>query len=94
MLNFAAFHPQHNLENTVFDGPWVSTADSSEFKALFEEWEPEVRILIEVRPFRRMTTMTLCYSRDSLVCRQLVEMGHSHRQTALVIYFRASGTPR
>ncbi|KAG5644252.1 hypothetical protein DXG03_008790 [Asterophora parasitica] len=45
-INFVAFIAQPDLEDTPFDGPWVSATDSDEFGGLFSHWEPEVQDLI------------------------------------------------
>ncbi|RDB27667.1 Salicylate hydroxylase [Hypsizygus marmoreus] len=47
MINFVAFSARHDLENTTFDGPWMSTTDKTEFAGMFSHWEPEVQDLIE-----------------------------------------------
>ncbi|KAF8888107.1 salicylate hydroxylase [Infundibulicybe gibba] len=46
MINFVAFLSRHNLENTKFNGPWVSTVEKSDFVHLFANWEPEVQELM------------------------------------------------
>ncbi|KAG5638592.1 hypothetical protein H0H81_011678 [Sphagnurus paluster] len=48
LINFAAFSSRPELENTIFDGPWVSTVDKEEFSSLFSAWEPDVQDLISV----------------------------------------------
>ncbi len=47
-INFAAFKAQYDLEQTSFDGPWSSNSRKDELVGLFDDWEPEVRALIEV----------------------------------------------
>ncbi|KAJ3862361.1 hypothetical protein EV359DRAFT_74222 [Lentinula novae-zelandiae] len=46
LINFVAFVVKHHLENTQFNGPWMSTVDNSAFSSIFAHWEPEVRALI------------------------------------------------
>lgn len=46
LVNFVAFVTRHELENTKFQGPWVSTCDRSVFAGVFAHWEPEVQMLI------------------------------------------------
>lgn len=48
MVNIAAFSTRPDLEDTVFDGPWVSVADDTEFSKVFGQWEPEVKALVHV----------------------------------------------
>ncbi|KAF5349393.1 hypothetical protein D9758_015518 [Tetrapyrgos nigripes] len=47
MINFVAFDIRHELENTKFNGPWVSTSNKSRFASRFADWEPEVQTLLE-----------------------------------------------
>ncbi|KAJ2916737.1 hypothetical protein MD484_g3704, partial [Candolleomyces efflorescens] len=53
-INFVAFKARHDLENTKFNGPWVSATDSSEVTSMFRTWEPEVQALMDCieRPLR------------------------------------------
>jgi hypothetical protein len=48
VVNFAAFHARHELENTPYDGPWISSADKEEFLVTTSQWEPEVQSLLSV----------------------------------------------
>lgn len=48
LVNFVAFVSRHHLENTVFNGPWMSMVEPSAFAPLFAHWEPEVQALIAV----------------------------------------------
>ncbi|KAL0565839.1 hypothetical protein V5O48_016176 [Marasmius crinis-equi] len=41
LINFVAFTCRHDLENTKFNGPWVSVTDKSYFASHFSHWEPE-----------------------------------------------------
>ncbi|KAJ3993829.1 hypothetical protein F5050DRAFT_620234 [Lentinula boryana] len=45
-VNLVAFVVQHHLENTTFNGPWMSTVDVSAFSSTFTHWEPDVQILL------------------------------------------------
>ncbi len=49
MINFAAFRARYDAEDTTFNGPWVHDVTQSELLADFDQWEPEVRALIQVR---------------------------------------------
>ncbi|KAJ4490652.1 hypothetical protein J3R30DRAFT_3751372 [Lentinula aciculospora] len=46
LINFVAFVIQHKLENTKFNGPWMSTVEPSAFSTSFAHWEPDVQALI------------------------------------------------
>lgn len=55
MINFVAFVSRHELENTQYDGPWMSIinreADPEAFKkafSTFEGWEEDVKAMIDV----------------------------------------------
>lgn len=55
MINFVAFVSKHELENTEYDGPWMSIinrgADPEAFKnafSAFEGWEEDVQAMIDV----------------------------------------------
>jgi hypothetical protein len=48
MINFVGFKSRHDLENTKFNGPWVSYPENSELVSIFKGWEPEVLALVEV----------------------------------------------
>uniref|UniRef100_A0A0W0FYG3 FAD-binding domain-containing protein n=1 Tax=Moniliophthora roreri TaxID=221103 RepID=A0A0W0FYG3_MONRR len=47
LVNFVAFTSRHDLENTKYNGPWVSSSDKSQFSSHFLHWEPQVRALID-----------------------------------------------
>ncbi|KAE9402060.1 FAD/NAD(P)-binding domain-containing protein [Gymnopus androsaceus JB14] len=54
MINFVAFVSKHELENTEYDGPWMSIinrgADPEAFKnafSAFEGWEEDVQAMID-----------------------------------------------
>ncbi|KAF9070947.1 hypothetical protein BDP27DRAFT_560479 [Rhodocollybia butyracea] len=44
-VNFVTFVSRHHLENTQFNGPWMSVVDPSTFASFFAHWEPEVQAL-------------------------------------------------
>jgi salicylate hydroxylase len=46
LINLVAFHTRHDLENTAFNGPWVSDCDKEEMVSRFSQWEPEVEVLL------------------------------------------------
>ncbi|KAJ8508861.1 hypothetical protein ONZ45_g8911 [Pleurotus djamor] len=46
LINFGAFIMRHDLENTPYDGPWVTKTSNHEIVDHFSTWEPEVRQLI------------------------------------------------
>jgi len=46
LINVAAFHVRQELENTSFNGPWVSTCEKDEVAIQFPHWEPEVEALL------------------------------------------------
>ncbi|KAF5379638.1 hypothetical protein D9757_009181 [Collybiopsis confluens] len=46
LVNFVAFISRHHLENTKFNGPWMSTVEPSAFASFFAHWEPDVQALI------------------------------------------------
>jgi salicylate hydroxylase len=48
-VNIAAFTARYDLENTVLDGPWVQDAPKEQFEQAFEDWEPEIQALLDVR---------------------------------------------
>ena len=48
-INFAAFRARYDAENTTFSGSWVQDVPQSELLTDFEQWEPEVRALFQVR---------------------------------------------
>ena len=48
LVNVAAFHARHELENTPYDGPWISSAGKQEFLTTTSQWEPEVQALLSV----------------------------------------------
>lgn len=48
LVNFVAFVSRHHLENTNFNGPWMSTVEPAVFSSLFAHWEPDVQALIAV----------------------------------------------
>jgi len=48
MINFVAFDMHHEVENTKFNGPWVTISDKSSFVSRFRNWEPEVQALLDV----------------------------------------------
>lgn len=50
MINVAAFHATEGLENTPFAGPWVKGIPKEELFKTFSQWEPEVQVLLKVRP--------------------------------------------
>ncbi|KAG5727722.1 Salicylate hydroxylase [Termitomyces sp. T112] len=45
-INFVAFISRHDLEYSLFDGPWFSPVDRTEFTDHFSGWESEVQQLI------------------------------------------------
>ncbi|KAJ8082777.1 hypothetical protein PM082_008633 [Marasmius tenuissimus] len=47
MVNFVAFTCRHDLEDTKFNGPWVSVADKCQFAGYFSHWEPEVQAMLD-----------------------------------------------
>ncbi|CAK5267917.1 unnamed protein product [Mycena citricolor] len=47
IINFVAFDFRHELEGTPYGGPWMSLGDKSQFAHLFENWEPDVQLLIQ-----------------------------------------------
>ncbi len=48
MINLAAFRARYDLEYTTFKGPWVQDVPPSEVLHDFDDWEPEVRMLLQV----------------------------------------------
>ncbi|KAL0954169.1 hypothetical protein HGRIS_005302 [Hohenbuehelia grisea] len=47
LINFVAFVMRHDLENTIYQGPWVSTSSKEKFAPQFSDWEPEVQALVD-----------------------------------------------
>ncbi|KAF9269723.1 salicylate hydroxylase [Marasmius fiardii PR-910] len=47
LVNFVGFTCRHDLENTKFNGPWVSVTDKSQFTPYFARWEPEVQAMLD-----------------------------------------------
>ncbi|KAJ3975910.1 hypothetical protein EV361DRAFT_945748 [Lentinula raphanica] len=45
-INFVAFVIQHHLENTKFNGPWMTNVDTGAFASTFAHWEPDVQALV------------------------------------------------
>jgi len=54
MINFVAFKTRYDLENSKFNGPWVTFSDKSELIKIFRGWESEVQALVDCvdRPMR------------------------------------------
>jgi len=50
MINFIAFDSRHDLENTKIDRPMVLMGDNTSFAPIFQNWEPEVKSLVNVCP--------------------------------------------
>ena len=48
LINVVFFRAHYDREGTAFDGPWVCNLRCDFFQA-FQDWEPEVRQLLEVR---------------------------------------------
>jgi salicylate hydroxylase len=48
MVNFVGFKSQHDLENSKFNGAWVSFCENSEWISTFRGWEHEVQALVDV----------------------------------------------
>lgn len=46
LINVVAFVIRHDLENTSFNGPWVSVSEREEMVSPFAHWEPEVEALL------------------------------------------------
>lgn len=51
IINFVAFIDRHDLENTRFNGSWVSVAEQDEFPGPFAHWEAEPQALLDVSGF-------------------------------------------
>ena len=51
MINFVAFKTQYDLENSKYNGAWVSFSEKSELIKIFKGWESEVQVLVDVRSF-------------------------------------------
>ena len=51
MINFVAFKTQYDLENSKYNGAWVSFCEKSELVKIFRGWESEVQVLVDVRSF-------------------------------------------
>jgi salicylate hydroxylase len=47
MVNLVAFKTQYDLENSKFNGAWVSFSDKSELVKFFRGWESEVQALVD-----------------------------------------------
>jgi len=47
MINFVAFKIQHDLENSKYNGAWVSFSEKSELIKIFRGWESEVQALVD-----------------------------------------------
>ncbi|KAI0741323.1 FAD/NAD(P)-binding domain-containing protein [Daedaleopsis nitida] len=47
LINVAAFRARYDAEYTTYNGPWVHDAPQSEISADFDQWEPEVRALLQ-----------------------------------------------
>ncbi|RDX50877.1 FAD/NAD(P)-binding domain-containing protein [Lentinus brumalis] len=47
MINLAAFRARYDLEYTTFKGPWMQDVPPSEVLHDFDNWEPEVRMLLQ-----------------------------------------------
>lgn len=48
-INITACIVRPDLEKTPFPGPWTSNVNASEVRSLFDDWEPVVTTLLEVR---------------------------------------------
>ena len=48
MVNFVAFKTQYDLENSKYNGAWVSFSEKSELIKIFRGWESEVQTLVDV----------------------------------------------
>ena len=51
MIDFVAFKTQYDLENSKYNGAWVSFSEKSELVKIFRGWETEVQVLVDVRFF-------------------------------------------
>jgi salicylate hydroxylase len=71
LINFVAFHARHDLENTPFQGQYV--ANKEELLAPFTDWEPEARLLLNVRDLTSHSEGGLGAFIDRLLYVQLVE---------------------
>ena len=48
IINVAGFHTRPDYENTAFHGPWIRKTEKDELLDAYSQWEPEVRMLLEV----------------------------------------------
>jgi hypothetical protein len=48
IVNFVAFKTQYDLENSKYNGAWLSFTDKSDLVKIFRGWESEVQALVDV----------------------------------------------
>jgi hypothetical protein len=87
MVNFVAFRTQYDLENSKYNGAWVSFGEKSELIKFFRGWESEVQALVDVRSKNSMNDekkkreIPHAYN-PNLVCRQTDAVGDPYSKAS------------
>lgn len=82
MINVGAFHSRPDLVGTKFPGEWVSKVEEADLIKAHENWEPELRAIMEVSVGYPACSLWCSFSSSTTVRRETYALGDTRRRTS------------